>query len=240
MQTTTDYIAGTLGYHQPYASFPASAITGHHDGIPKFPMMLTVASLVGTPSQLSFIIGLLLQTTRDTKRAFLPPLKGSLLIKGTEQPVVRYIWSLFPVAHWAGKGGNFETTDKKENHRKVDLTVLEPGYIEHATDHLKTAYPNSQPGSFAISELTDTLWLDLNTMRDYAHLLRTLSQPYFSTTLVVTLENFDKVEGKPGWNLTPEFQNLEMCYEGILESEGDIAGGKKSCGRLCSRRPESA
>lgn len=199
-------------------------------------MILTLNSLVGTPKQLAFVMGLILQASKDTGRSFLPPMKGSILTKGSARvPIIRYIWSLFPVAHWAGKDGNFETNLSKDLHHPVDVPVLNPGYIEHATNHLKEAYPNSQASSFAVSELTDTLWLDVNAMSSYAQLVKTLSQPYFSTTLVVTVENVEMLEGK--WDLKREYSGLELCYESILEGEGE-GEIKKECGKLCSRSPE--
>ena len=219
-----------------YASFPASAETGHHDSIPKFPMMLTPSSLVGTPAELAFVVGLLLQASKQTNRAFLPPLKGGIMpTVGKGRPVMRWIWSLFPVAHWAGKTGNFETSEPKESHRKVDVQILEPQYIPHAIQHLRTAYPSTVAASNAITELTDTLFLDLAVLRDYNHMIKTLSQPYFSTTLVVTVENAGSVMGKQGWELGDGWRGMEMCWEGVMLGEGKAHDGK--CGKICSRRP---
>lgn len=149
---------------------------------------------------------------------------------------MRWIWSLFPVAHWAGKTGNFETTSPKESHRKVDIQVLDPNYIHHAIRHLKTAYPSTEKAANTITGLTDTLFLDLATLRDYNHMIKTLSQPYFSTTLVVTIENAGKVMGKKGWELGEGFVGLDLCYEGVLVGEGNFERGGK-CGKICSRRP---
>lgn len=203
-------------------------------------MILTVSSLIGTEAELSFAIGILLQASLASGRAFLPPLKGGVYPsdKKKGQAVVRYIWSLFPVSHWSGKAGNFETILPKSQHRAVDIAVLEPLYIPHAVGHLKTAYQKSVKTSMMISELSDTLWLDVSTTKDYADLLKRLSQPFFSTTLVVTLENLEAVATRPGWHLQPDFESLEPCSEMSTSTggEGTFQGGKAVCGRLCSRK----
>ncbi|KAK4050608.1 hypothetical protein OIV83_003334 [Microbotryomycetes sp. JL201] len=206
-QVTNDYIAGALGYHQPEVAYPHldSAEPGAH-----FPFVLKTAPLRGSGDNLTADMTLLLQLAHDSNRALIPPLKATLVrtvlasnsssINNstndafepvyTHDAIERYIWRLFPIAHWASK-----TTSGPGSL----VSIKEPAYASHLVSHLKDNYAGSRQIERQLHEVQDTLYLDLRKFKDYKAALRALTRPFLSTTKVVIVEGFDHVRRNEKW-----------------------------------------
>jgi hypothetical protein len=180
-----------------------------------FPQILTVPTLVGTPAQLSYTLGLIMQLATDSKRTFLPPLRASLVSQSGKASPPRPIWSTFPIAQWA------QSKDNK------DSVVLSPGYLREAVAFLRRTRTRDRDTPARISELESTLWLDCAVLKTYDEMVRTLSQSYLADTKVVTLENVEAITGGNGWKLRPEFGGLQLCKPVAGETKGD--GCAKRC-----------
>ncbi|KAI5481222.1 hypothetical protein MNV49_005657 [Pseudohyphozyma bogoriensis] len=221
----TNYIAGALGYHQSAVTYPARS---KESPVPKLPMMITSPSLNGTASELSYIMGLLLQVSQDTHRSFVPPLEGHIVTpqhhNRTSIILDRYIWRMFPVARWA-HGGSHDLRSTGGGSKKLEIDVLEPLYIQHAHEHLDNIKQTDQ--------VLETLYIDLSLQKSYKEFLHAVVRPFYSTARVITVENVASVIGKKGWELRAQFAGLEMCWE---DSKGEATGS----GKHCLRRPESA
>lgn len=81
--------------------------------------------------------------------------------------------------------------------------ILPATYLTISLAHL-TTFPSSPALSSTLSELKETLWLDLASPTSYATLLTALKQPFFLDTKVVSLENVDALIGR-GWEAREEF-----------------------------------
>lgn len=231
----TDYIAGALGYHAPSVSFPNPADS---ENVPDFPMMITTPLLNGTEEDLAFAMGLVLQASHDTQRSFVPPLSGHIY-SATHTHLVRerYIWRMFPAARWA-KGA------KPDDGAVVplDVKVLEPLYVQHAIHHLDVAHGEKDTAKTSMSDLNSTLLVDPARYRDYQEFLQVIIRPFYSTARVIIIENAQGVRGKAGWELKPQFEDIEMCWEDPKEEaqftlEGARIEGEGTCGKHCVRKP---
>lgn len=64
-------------------------------------------------------------------------------------------------------------------------------------------------------------------------MLKALSQSYFLTTQVVTLEGIEKVKGLKKWDLREEFKGLETCYV----EPGKEGEEEEKCEKICRNWP---
>ncbi|GAA5961657.1 hypothetical protein JCM21900_004631 [Sporobolomyces salmonicolor] len=101
-----DFIAGALGFHHPSLAYSMPAPSS----LPTLPLVLKAPSLRGTPEQLSYAVGLLLQIAHDTGRAFVPPLTGFTLdeegfVEGHPSATEHYAWRMFPLSRWTAPVG---------------------------------------------------------------------------------------------------------------------------------------
>ncbi|KAM0753511.1 hypothetical protein T439DRAFT_353309 [Meredithblackwellia eburnea MCA 4105] len=225
-QVTTDYIAGALGYHQPAVSFPTPRSQG---GVPHFPMMITTPSLNGTEEELAFALGLILQSSHDTSRSFVPPLDGRVVTEAGIRE--RYIWRMFPAARWA-KGGTHDYRSAS-GLKKLDVDVLEPHYVQHAIDFLEDVHSDNDAAKLSVADLNETLFIDPSRYTDYKDFLQTIIRPYYSTTRVIVFDNVASVMGRPGWDLRPEFSGMEMCWEDPTADEDS------KCTKHCMKKPSA-
>ncbi|ORY62728.1 hypothetical protein BCR35DRAFT_194974 [Leucosporidium creatinivorum] len=227
---TNDYIAGSLGFHHPHASYPLLNPTTKE---PNFPQALKTPSLSGTSSQLAFSMGFLLQLAADTDRVYVPPLKGVIETplpsssesekEGDTEKKEKYIWRLFPLASWshgAGPGSH--------------VSIKEPSFVHHAVHYLRTSFPHRPEALRQIADLSETLYLDLGTVQNYEQAVRVMKRPFFSTTRVVFVEGILGVMGKEGWKLRKEFEEVGMC-RGVEEEAVDVDGHGKDgkCVEIC-------
>lgn len=192
----------------------------------------------GTASDLAFALGLILQTARDTSRAFVPPLDGRIVTSGAlstrslSAPALqeRYIWRLFPLGRWAKGSARKYRTPAGTHHLEVD--VLEPLYVQHALAHLDTVHRESEIAKASAKDLRDTLTIDPAHFGSYKEFLQTMIRPFYSTTRVVVFENVDAVRGQKGWSLRSEFQDIELCSGA---GEEDAHGKIGTCQIMCAK-----
>ncbi|KAM0791702.1 hypothetical protein ACM66B_003974 [Microbotryomycetes sp. NB124-2] len=248
---TNDYIAGALGYHQPEVAYPhlnsANQVESH------FPFVLKTPTLRGSRENLTADMALLLQLAHDSKRAFVPPLKGTLvqsvLVNQTaaadnvtddsiaqfeEKSTERYIWRLFPIAHWSTKS----TTGPGSL-----VSIKEPAYASHLVSHLKTNFASSRTVQRQLQEVQDTLYLDLTKFQDYKAAVRALTRPFLSTTRIVLVEGLDRVRGDDKWLgretvIRDEFRHVVETCKGLdrdvrLDEDNDARDEEGHCLPLC-------
>ncbi|GAA5922535.1 hypothetical protein JCM1841_006191 [Sporobolomyces salmonicolor] len=96
-----DFIAGAVGFHHPSLAYSMPSPSS----LPTLPLVLKAPSLRGTPEQLSYAAGLILQIAHDTGRAFVPPLTGFTLdeegfVEGHPSATEHYAWRMFPLSRW--------------------------------------------------------------------------------------------------------------------------------------------
>ncbi|KAK4054972.1 hypothetical protein OIO90_003313 [Microbotryomycetes sp. JL221] len=236
---TNDYIAGALGYHQPEVAYPhlnSVDVESH------FPFVLKMPELKGSLENMTYDMNLILQLAHDSKRSFVPPLKATLFhqtletrnistldsnddelnIK-TEQvettnEIERYIWRLFPIAHWS--------LSSTKNGPGSLVSIKEPSFVLHLINHLKQNYLHLPRIERQLQQVQDVLWLDLSRFKTYQQALKSLNKPFLSTTTVVMVEGFEKIRGKQGWKqdeiIRQEFSHgVETCRGLNLDLERD-------------------
>lgn len=169
-------------------------------------------------------MGLLLQLASDTGRAFVPPLKGTLLpadAEGEGRGQERYSWRLFPLSPWShGSAPGL-------------ATVKEPSFVQHALSYLRS---HPSPTSTRLNaELQDVLYLDLRNVESYQQAVNMLKRGFFKSTVVVMIEGVEQVRGKEGWGLRGEFgeERVGMCRLGEEEAAEDGHGRDGQCVEIC-------
>ncbi|GAA6023998.1 hypothetical protein JCM10207_006850 [Rhodosporidiobolus poonsookiae] len=221
---TNDYIAGALGYHQPTVAYSLPQLTS----VPTLPLVLKVPSLRGTPDQLRYAMGLLLQIAHDSSRVFVPPLAVTVLEDnaGRTRSTERYVFRVFPVARWAHPTAP-TTTGVAQGTLPRAIKVREPGFVQHAAEHLRATFPDRPEAAKLVTELTETLFLDVRELTSLKDMVHGLTRPFWSTERIVSLEGVEDVMSKEGWELRSEFEQPPMCKRGEEREE------KGTCTQMC-------
>ncbi|GAA5871048.1 hypothetical protein JCM1840_007578 [Sporobolomyces johnsonii] len=161
-----DFIAGALGFHHPSLAYSMTSPSS----LPTLPLVLKTPSLRGTPEQLSYTVGLLLQIAHDTGRTFVPPLTGFTLdeegfVEGQPSETERYTWRMFPLSR---RAAHLDPTSPQwlshDENDKMDedptssspwrrllsrrgIRIVEPGYVDHAVALLDSLLSSSSSSS---------------------------------------------------------------------------------------------
>ncbi|GAA5832510.1 hypothetical protein JCM11251_001353 [Rhodosporidiobolus azoricus] len=221
---TNDYIAGALGFHQPLVSYSLPQLTS----VPALPLILKTPALRGSPSQIRYAVGLLLEIAHSSGRTFIPPLTVTLLEEngGRVREAERYIWRVVPVARWANPTAPSTSTVALGDLPR-DLKVHEPGFVQHAVEHLREMFPNRPEATRLINELTETLFLDVRELVSLKDMIYGLTRPFWSTERIVSVEGVVEIMGKSGWELKSEFVDVAMC------KRGEEKAAKGTCSQMC-------
>ncbi|GAA6040288.1 hypothetical protein JCM8097_009402 [Rhodosporidiobolus ruineniae] len=224
---TNDYIAGSLGFHQPTVSLNVPDITT----VPSLPLLLRAPSLSGTPSELRYAMGLLLQLAHASGRTLIPPLTVTVKEEnaGRLRTAERYIFRTFPIARWAHMNApGTSTVALGSLPRDADkLKVAEPGFVQHAVAHLRSTFPSRLEATKLVKELNEPLFLDVRELISLKDMVHGLTRPFWSTERIVSLEGLEGVMLKPGWELETQFEEVAMCKRGEEREE------KGTCTQLC-------
>ncbi|GAA5917369.1 hypothetical protein JCM6882_006340 [Rhodosporidiobolus microsporus] len=221
---TNDYIAGALGFHQPLVSYDLPQLTS----VPALPLILKTPSLRGTPTQLRYALGLLLEIAHSSGRTLIPPLTVTVLEEngGRTRETERYVWRVVPISRWAHPTAP-STSTVALNNLPRDIKVREPGFVQHAAEHLREMFPNRPEATRLVNELTETLFLDVRELISLKDMIHGLTRPFWSTERIVSVEGVVEVMEKSGWELKSEFEEVAMCKRGEERAE------KGTCTQLC-------
>ncbi|GAA5848888.1 hypothetical protein JCM8547_006380 [Rhodosporidiobolus lusitaniae] len=221
---SNNYIAGALGFHQPSVTYNLPQITD----IPSLPLVLKSPALRGTPDQLHYGMGLLLQLAYESGRTFVPPLTVNVLEEnaGRTRETEKYVFRTFPISRWAHPTAPTTSTIALGD-LPHDMKVSEPGYVQHAEQHLKSQFPNQLEASKLVKELEEPLVLDVRKLISLKDMVHGLTRPFWSTERIVVVEGVEDVMGKEGWELKSEFRTVAMCKSGEHKEK------KGTCTQLC-------
>lgn len=211
--------------------------------MPDFPMVIKTTELSGDKFELASALGFLLQVAQDTNRGFVPPLNVTLVQSmdalGESRPVIkkqeRYIWRMFPVASWAHQ----RSTDPSQSGPGSLVRVHEPAFVQHAVEHLRRQFGNRVEAQRQVQDLSETLIMDLATVKDYDEALKALVRPYFSTTKVVVIDGITEFlarkQDKHGFRLRDDFKRLSLCRNvgDAAELDEDGHGPDGKCVPVC-------
>ncbi|GAA5966602.1 hypothetical protein JCM10213_005476, partial [Rhodosporidiobolus nylandii] len=136
----------------------------------------------GTPEQLRYAMGLLLQIAHDSGRTFIPPLTATVFeenagrTRSTEKYVF-YVFRVFPISRWAHPKASTLSTVALGRLPREGLVVREPGFVHHALDYLKGSFPDRLEATRLVKELQEPLTLDVREMVSLEEMVHGLTRP---------------------------------------------------------------